>query len=376
MIVKNNKFLANLTNDYNMYEFLSIEYNVKESEIIQIDLNRSGIFLEDGEVKENFRVRFKGKILDDYETWFALPVRSKIDTPFRIKKGKIYFQDIQIGIAGDLMLDTCETSYHRGPHLLNLNSRSRSGCGGCRACIHSYGKLYDATVIKDKDMLKTKDDIWNFFENKKINVKDLAQIAVVTGLFKGEENVVEHMKLIDEVVKEKGFHGELMYFGCEVNSEPALKELASLGRFSLIYALDNFSRREQLLSKAKSLITIKNAKYTLDLAKKNNIKTTISYIAGLDTIDEMKNGFEYLKDSFSSFPIINVYQTQTTEQASVLTDEAKYLNYYLKSRKEIEKIFKHVTYRPKRWENYRPLWYRYFDDEELPNNSFGELEKI
>lgn len=276
MIVKNNKFLANLTNDYNMYEFLSIEYNVKESEIIQIDLNRSGIFLEDGEVKENFRVRFKGKILDDYETWFALPVRSKIDTPFRIKKGKIYFQDIQIGIAGDLMLDTCETSYHRGPHLLNLNSRSRSGCGGCRACIHSYGKLYDATVIKDKDMLKTKNDIWNFFENKKINVKDLAQIAVVTGLFKGEENVVEHMKLIDEVVKEKGFHGELMYFGCEVNSEPALKELASLGRFSLIYALDNFSRREQLLSKAKSLITIKNAKYTLDLAKKNNIKTTIS----------------------------------------------------------------------------------------------------
>ena len=38
MIVKNNKFLANLTNDYNMYEFLSIEYNIKESEIIQIDL--------------------------------------------------------------------------------------------------------------------------------------------------------------------------------------------------------------------------------------------------------------------------------------------------------------------------------------------------
>ncbi len=90
----------------------------------------------------------------------------------------------------------------------------------------------------------------------------------------------------------------------------------------------------------------------------------------------MKNGFEYLKDSFSSFPIINVYQTQTAEQASALADEAKYLNYYLKSRKEIEKIFKHITYRPKSWENYRPLWYRYFDDEELPNNSFGELEKI
>ena len=376
MLAKNNKFLAKLTNDYDMYERLSKEYNIKVSEIIQIDLNRSGVFLGGGEVKEDFRVRFKGKVLDDYETWFALPVRNAEDTPFRISKGKIFFQDISIGVAVDLMLDTCETSYQRGPHLLNLNSRSRSNCGGCRACIHSYGKLYDATVIKDKESLITKEDIRNFFQGKNIDVENLVQIAVVTGLFKGEENVVEHMKLISEVAKEQGFHGELMYFGCEVNSEDALKELASLGKFSLIYALDNFSKREMLLSKTKSLITIENAKNTLQLAKKNNIKTTISYISGLDTIQDMKSGFNFLLVSFSAFPIINVYQTQTTGQASILTEEGKSLRYYLESRKEIEKIFKDEKYRPKRWENYRPLWYKYFDDEELPNNSFGELERI
>ena len=33
-------------------------------------------------------------------------------------------------------------------------------------------------------------------------------------------------------------------------------------------------------------------------------------------------------------------------------------------------------YRPKRWKNYRTLWYKYFDNKELPNNSFGELKKI
>lgn len=148
------------------------------------------------------------------------------------------------------------------------------------------------------------------------------------------------------------------------------------GKFSLIYALDNFSKREMLLSKTKSLITVENAKQTLELAKSNNIKTTISYIAGLDTIQEMKDGFTYLKESFSAFPIINVYQTQTAGQANILSEEARDLRYYLESRKEIERIFKDVEYRPKRWENYRPLWYRYFDDEELPNNSFGELEKI
>lgn len=46
MYDKSNKFLAKLTNDYTMYERLSREYNIKASEIIQIDLNRSGVFLE------------------------------------------------------------------------------------------------------------------------------------------------------------------------------------------------------------------------------------------------------------------------------------------------------------------------------------------
>lgn len=376
MIEECNKFGANMINDYNAYEELGQQFNINLSEIIQIDLNRSGVYLEEGEVKEDFRVRFKGKILDDYETWYALPVRNEQDTPFKICKNEIFFKDKIIGTTGMLMLDTCETSYQRGPHLLNLNSRSRSNCGGCRACIHSYRKLYDETVIKDQESLDTKEDIKNFFESQKIDVSNLAQIAVVTGLFKSEENVVNHMKSIYEVVKEYGFNGELMYFGCEVNSEDALIELSKLGKFSLIYALDNFSKRELLLSKTKSLITVNDARNTLELAQKHNIKTTISYISGLDTIEDMVNGFKFLKESFNHFPIVNVYQTQTIGQANVMEAEAKRLSYYLESRIQLERIFKDVKYRPKRWENYRPLWYKYFANEELPFNSFGQLEKV
>ena len=64
------------------------------------------------------------------------------------------------------------------------------------------------------------------------------------------------------------------------------------------------------------------------------------------------------------------------DQAKILDEEASHLEYYLKSRQEIEKIFKDESYRPKRWENYRPLWYKCFADEELPNNSYGQLEKV
>lgn len=371
-----NKFSANMVKCYEEYEDLSREFNIPLSEIIQIDLNRSGVFLKNGEVKEDFRVRFKGKMLDDYETWYALPVRREADTPFSISENKIFFKDRVIGDSGELMLDTCETSYKRGPNLLNLNSRSRSNCGGCRACIHSYRKIYDATVIKDQKSLETKEDIKNFFEEQKLDVANLVQIAVVTGLFKSEENVVNHMKLIHEVASEYGFKGELMYFGCEVNSEWALQELSKLGKFSLIYALDNFSKRNMLLAKTKSLITLDDAKATLQKAKKYGIKTTISYISGLDSLQEMAEGFSFLKDSFTHFPIVNVYQTQTEGQAKIMDEDAKELPYYLKSRIELEKIFKDAQYRPKRWENYRPLWYKYFAEEELPANSYGQLEKI
>lgn len=371
-----NKFNSQVIERYEMYENMSNEYNIEISEILQIDLNRSGVYLKNNEVKEDFRVRFKGKILDDYETWYALPVRNVNDTPFSIIDGGIYFYNKKIGTAKDLILDTCEASYQRGPNLLNLNSRSRSNCGGCKACVHTYRKLYDATVIKDNLSFETKADIERFLDSLNIDISQLVQIAVVTGLFENEQRVVEHMKMINDVVQKKGFEGELMYFGCQVNSEKALKELSQLGNFALIYALDNFTKRESLLSKTKSIITLEDAKQTLNMAKDNNIRTTISYISGIDPLQEAVKGFELLKSSLTSFPIINIYQMQTLAQAKILDEDARDLEYYLKSRQQIEKIFKDAEFKPKRWENYRPLWYKYYNGEQLPDNSYGQLEKI
>lgn len=114
---------------------------------------------------------------------------------------------------------------------------------------------------------------------------------------------------------------------------------------------------------------------SLELAKNKGIRTTISYICGLDSLKELEEGFSYLKESLTHFPIINVYQIQTNDQAKILDKEAKELTYYLKSREIIEKIFVETNCRPKRWSNYRSLWYKYFGEEQLPNNSYGQQEK-
>lgn len=371
-----NKFGAQLIDSFDEYEKLSEKYNIPLFEIIQIDLNRCGIYLPNNEVRVNFRVRFKGQMNEDYETWYALPVREKTDTNFSAYNGNVYFKKNKIGkLTSSLMLDTCESSYQRGPHLLNLNSRSRSNCGGCKTCIHNYKKFYDDTVIKDQMGLYTRGDIEQFFDSKKIDVQKLVQIAVVTGLFKGEDNVVDHMKLVNEVAKERGFNGELMYFGCEVNSSEALTELSKLSNFALIYALDNFSKRDILLTKTKSLITVEKAKETLNLAKEKGINTTISYIAGIDTLESLKNGYSIIKNSLTQFPIINVYQIQNCEQSKIMDSSASTLEYYLKSRIIVEEELKYQNLVPKRWTNYRPLWYKFYDGKELENNSFGQLEK-
>ncbi len=370
------KYGNEIVNSFDTYKKISEEYNIDISEVVKIDLNRNGVSLPDNEVREDFRVRFKSSLLNGYNSWYALPVRSRENTPFIAQNGVVYFDDISIGNYDELRLDTCESSYQRGPHLLNLNSRSRSNCGGCKACVHNYNDLYDSTVIKDNVPLRTRQDIESFFDTRDIDVSKLIQIAVVTGLFHGENNVVEHMKLVNDVAKERGFQGELMYFGCEVNSDEALKELASLENFELIYALDNFSNRDKFLAKTKSIITLETAKDTLLRAKDKNIETTISYISGLDSLESMKNGFMMMKDSFTRFPVINIYQIQTMEQAAILNDEAKSLEYYIKSRIELEKLFKDSEYRPRRWENYRPLWYDYYEGEKVKDNAYGQQENI
>ena len=57
-----NSFGAKLVERFDEYEYLSMKYDIPISEIVQIDLNRCGIYLPNNEVKENFRVRFKGRI--------------------------------------------------------------------------------------------------------------------------------------------------------------------------------------------------------------------------------------------------------------------------------------------------------------------------
>lgn len=359
------------------WQELADQYAIPVSEIQYIDFNRSGVQLPSNEVKVSYRARFIAAVGsgEKTNTWFALPVRAEDETNFTATEGQLKFRDILLAQIGTIFLDTCDVSYQRGPHLLNLNSRSRGSCGGCTACVHNYKDLYDATVLKDKNRLSTPRDIKAFFDEKEakgLDIASLKQIAVVTGLFGNERSVVEHIQAIAGIVKPRGFQGEFMYFGCEVNSDNALRKLSELGEFTLIYAIDNFTKRQELLARKKSSISVSTAYDTLERATKYGISTTFAYIAGIDSLEAMEGGFKTLRSAISRFPIVNIFQVQTPGQLLAMDPQAKKLDYYLKARTIVEKTLGQTGLKPKRWENYRPLWYEMYNNKSLPHNAFGD----
>lgn len=94
--------------------------------------------------------------------------------------------------------------------------------------------------------------------------------------------------------------------------------------------------------------------------------------AQIDDLASLQQGFNFLADSITRFPVVNVYQIQTPGQMRIMDGEAKGLEYYIKARRIVEQVFAGTDLQPRRWENYRPLWYDFYAGQSLPSNTFGD----
>lgn len=169
--------------------------------------------------------------------------------------------------------------------------------------------------------------------------------------------------MIRKIVRKFGFKKEIKYIGSQIRSEEALDILKdNANPFAISFALECFTRRNELLKPVKANINIKQIKEVLALS---NIKNTILYILGLDPYEIVIKEFEYLEPYLTRFPVINLFQAFTPEHENLRISEAKNIEYYLSVRKAIEDIFKNSQFRPRPWENYRSLWYSKFGNEEL-----------
>jgi len=330
------------------------QYNIQLSELVSLLINKEG-------VNTNFsanRVRFNLNNLGNLNLMFS--VQNTSESIFSFIKNNLVINNIILGTISNLVEDSCEVFYTRKEgKVLCFNPNSRSSCHGCKFC-------YSPTSSDDDKIILTS-EIYNSFinwiEKEKVeNLSHLEQIAVVTGCFKNDKQIIDYLSKVRETATRLSFSGELLFFGMPLE-ESTFYHLEKIKPINLCFTIECFENRDILISNDKRA-KIVDVKHKMNIAKSLGIKTNFSYIVGLDSINVIEENFKSLKNSINCFPIISVYQTDTN-RIKYRNKDASSIDYYLKIRQIIEDIMEDTKFRPKTWNNYRSLWREYFKDETL-----------
>ncbi len=336
------------------------EHNIPEQDAILIALNASGI--KNGDI-ENDRGRFTIVMPDGKKYFLAMTITNKPLSPFEHRNGEIYFGNEKIADIGEIEEDTCSDSYWRGNKThLTLNSNSRSNCKGCEFC-GTYSLRDDDKALNTPEALRRKAE--ELCQEVGGDLSSLESIGVVTGCFPNEKSLVSHLRMVRSVFAEYGFNKELRYIGSQLRSKENLALLASEGPFALYLTVESFTRREQLMKKAKASLNLEMGRELLQLAKELGIETTFLYIAGLDDLSSMESEFPKYSGLLTRLPLAQTFQAYVPEQLEKRHPSASSVEYFLKTRTIIEKSFPDL--RPQAFSNYRGLWYTKYAEEELPN---------
>ncbi len=359
-----------LKNNKHLFE-LSRKYNIPTEDLILLDLNLSGakIYFKSGRVRfelesTNKKIFSLAHSKNIHNYYLAIPTVNK--SHYHFKQNNLYFNKTIIGKAIGVTEDYCDSSYpRRGGTVLNINPNARTSCRGCKFCYTAF------QVPRDKECMLTEKKINNFLVNwmkdfRLKNLSSLQQVAVVTGCFPNEKNLVEYLIRLNKILRKYAFKGEIFYFGSQIKTKSSLKKLAKIKPLGICYSLECFANqnREYYLRDIKKNINIDTMKEMFTYCKKLGIRVNYSYIIGLESLKTIKHCFTELLPYINSFPIVNTFQSHKWQEGQRYKNAHK-IEYYIKARKIIEKIYKKNNNRPRPWENYRSLWYLKFDNEYL-----------
>ncbi len=341
---------------------LSHKYNLPTEDVMLIALNTMGV---QGEKRQK-RLRFKLTLSSSKKIFYLAVCVNTQKTPFTIKENYLLLEGKKIGKITEIENDTCDSTYFRRNNtVLNINSNSRSNCRGCKFCGTYSQDINDRNNLLNQDRFRKY--IKSFLLKNKIrDFSRITEVAICTGCFISEEKAAEHMLMIREALKDFGFEKEIKYIGSQLTSKKNFEKIQqSATPFSFYLTLESFTRRKELLRKDKADISFPKAKKILNHSMEKNFSTTFLYILGIDSLETITEKFKEISPYINRFPIINLFQIYSPEQKYLLHPEVRDIEYYLKARKNIEKIFKKTNLRPRPWENYRSLWYTQFGTEKI-----------
>jgi hypothetical protein len=330
------------------------QYNIPQGELISILINLEGVHHN-----SNFkRIRFE--LYGPTKKKLMFSVENNKKSNFTVKNNNLVLGNYIIGYVKEICEDSCEVFYTRNNgKVLCFNPNSRSSCSGCKFC-YNPSSSDDKRIISENDIYF---ELLNWCKrNNYTNLSHIEQIAVVTGCFRNENIVFDYLFKLRCVSSNLSFNGEILFFGMPLE-EQTIINLNSIKPFNLCFTIECFENRKNLIRKDK-LSDLKQIKDLMSLSKQLGIKTNFSYILGLDSLDIINTQFPTFLNIINWFPIISIYQTDNRRK-TLRNNAAFNIDYYLKAREIIEKVFFNSEMRPTTWSNHRSLWREYFGNEYL-----------
>jgi hypothetical protein len=275
------------------------------------------------------------------------------------------FQGRRIATIAELDDDDAVLGYFRnGQRELTLNSNARSQCVGCAFCPNTLEAAADPRLTSLNDLSAYFATIVSDF-GLGTDMSGVDKVTVCTGCFHYERLAIEHLRDVRNAMIAHNCSGIVHFLTSVLRSEQGLDAAVEIGPFHLTITTECFTRRSVLLKESKANLTPDEIVHILGGAKSRGMLADYTYIVGLDSADPALHQLAAFVPVTTTFPRFQVFQPHTGFMELFIADGARHIEYYLYMRRGIERLFASTDLRPKSFENYRPLWYYTFADEEL-----------
>lgn len=326
-----------------------------------IALNKAGVRSDIRKPRMRVALRLESR---PEEAMFLILSLGRIDSPFRLDENEITLHGRRVATIEALEDDDAVLGYFRNGHrVLTLNSNARSQCIGCAFCPNTMEAASDPRLAALDDLDAYLTALESDFEMDDLSGVDT--VTICTGCFHYEHLALDHLRQVRESMTAHGCTGNIHFLSSVLTSDEGLDAAAEIGPFHLTTTIECFDRRGEILKQSKAKLTPADVVPLLARAQDRGIKADYTYIVGLDDQGLAEEYLAQYAPLTTTFPRFQIFQPHTAFMDVYVAAGGHQMEYYLSMRKMIEKLFVNTPLRPRSWENYRPLWYFSFADEDL-----------
>jgi hypothetical protein len=341
---------------------LAARYCVPVEDALLMAVNMFGISSE----LQRHRARVAVRLAAAPEVaWQVIVPLNAVASPFTLCGEDLFIGDEVVAQIQRIDADEAVGGYFRDQgRAATLNPNARSRCVGCAFCPNTLEAAADPRLSEERELTELLAAMAE--QHPRRNLAELREVTVSTGCFEREDAAVSHLLSLRSVLTAHGITARIGFLTSVVRTDAAFARLAErVSPFVLRLTAECFTRRDLMLKASKAALTRRQMPELLARAARAGLDTSFTYIVGLDPLEALRTGVAALAEHVTEFPNFQVYEAHNGIMAGLRACGADDLEFYLRARREIERIIAPTGLRPRAWECYRPLWYFTFVGEAL-----------